>query len=122
MKTILLSLIASLVLLSCTKNAQSDLLSASRTTHSHKKPVVVTDTTTVYNLSAIVVDTTVSLTWDAVPNATSYWIFRNDIMIAIYTTPYFVDSYPLPGTSTYAVAPVINSTLCTKSQPVTVTY
>lgn len=64
----------------------------------------------------------VSLSWNSVPNATSYWIYRDNVVPAIVTTTSFIDRSVSPGTTyTYAIAAVVNSTLGPKSSPVTVT-
>ena len=66
--------------------------------------------------------TQVNLTWNSVPNATSYWIYRNNYVPAIVTSTNYVDKAVSPGTTyTYAVAAVVNSTLGPKSASVTVT-
>lgn len=66
--------------------------------------------------------TVVSLRWDAVPNATSYWIYRDGYVPAIVTTTSYADGYLSSHTTyTYEVAAVINSTLGPKCSPVTVT-
>jgi rhamnogalacturonan lyase-like protein len=65
--------------------------------------------------------TNVYLTWNSVTNATSYWVYRNNTMIAIVTSTNYTDNYALSGTSTYAVAAVVNSVLGQKSGSVTVT-
>jgi len=73
-------------------------------------------------LSATVTGATnISLTWNSVANATSYWVYRNNTMIAIVTSTYYTDNYALSGTNTYAVAAVVNSTLGQKSGSVSVT-
>ena len=66
--------------------------------------------------------TQVNLTWNSVPNATSYWIYRDSYVPAIVTTTNFADRTVSSGTTyTYAIAAVVNSTLGPKSSPVTVT-
>jgi hypothetical protein len=66
--------------------------------------------------------TEISLTWNSVPNATSYWIYRNTYVPAIVTTTNYIDRAVSPGTTyTYAIAAVVNSTLGPKSSSVTVT-
>ena len=66
--------------------------------------------------------TEISLTWNSVPNATSYWIYRNTYVPAIVTTTNYIDRAVSPGTTyTYAIAGVVNSTLGPKSSSVTVT-
>ena len=66
--------------------------------------------------------TSVNLSWNSVPNATTYWIYRDNVVPAIVTTTSFIDRSVSPGTTyTYAIAAVVNSTLGPKSSPVTVT-
>ncbi|HEU5168426.1 MAG TPA: fibronectin type III domain-containing protein [Chitinophagaceae bacterium] len=66
--------------------------------------------------------TTVNLTWNSVPNATAYWIYRNSYVPAIVSGTSYTDGYLSPGTTyTYAIAAVVNSTLGPKSSSVTVT-
>ena len=72
-------------------------------------------------LSASATGASVYLSWNSVANATSYWVYRNNTMIAIVTSTNYTDNYPLSGTNTYAVASVINSTLGQKSGSVSVT-
>jgi len=77
----------------------------------------------VTGLSAIASSpTSVNLTWNSVPNATTYWIYRDTYVPAIVTSTNFVDRSVSPGTTyTYAIAAVVNSTLGPKSSSVTVT-
>jgi len=63
----------------------------------------------------------VSLTWNAVSGATSYWVYRDNIVLAIVTTTSFTDVYAASGTHSYAVAAVVNSTLGSRSAAVSVT-
>ena len=66
--------------------------------------------------------TQINLTWNSVPNATSYWIYRNNYVPAIVTSTNYADKTVSPGTTyTYAIAAVVNSTLGPKSVSVTVT-
>ena len=66
--------------------------------------------------------TQVNLTWNSVPNATTYWIYRDSYVPAIVTSTNYVDGAVSPGTTyTYAIAAVVNSTLGPKSTSVTVT-
>ena len=66
--------------------------------------------------------TAVNLTWNSVPNATTYWIYRDNYVPAIVTSTNYVDRSVSPGTTyTYAIAAVVNSTLGPKSSSVTVT-
>ncbi|HEU5168425.1 MAG TPA: fibronectin type III domain-containing protein [Chitinophagaceae bacterium] len=66
--------------------------------------------------------TAVNLTWNSVPNATAYWIYRDSYVPAIVSSTSYTDGYLSPGTTyTYAIAAVVNSTLGPKSSSVTVT-
>jgi hypothetical protein len=66
--------------------------------------------------------TQINLTWNSVPNATSYWIYRNTYVPAIVTSTNYTDGSVSSGTTyTYAIAAVVNSTLGPKSSSVTVT-
>jgi len=66
--------------------------------------------------------TTVNLTWNSVPNATSYWIYRDGYVPAIVTSTNYTDGYLSSGTTyTYAIAAVVSSNLGPKSSSVTVT-
>lgn len=72
-------------------------------------------------LAASVVDGAVVLTWNAVSNATSYWIYRNSEVIAIYTSTTFTDRYVTAGYEySYQVAAVVASVLGPKSTRVTI--
>ena len=64
----------------------------------------------------------INLTWNSVPNATTYWIYRDNYVPAIVTSTNYADGSVSPGTTyTYAIAAVVNSTLGPKSSSVTVT-
>ena len=64
----------------------------------------------------------INLTWNSVPGATSYWIYRNNYVPAIVTSTSYTDNAVSSGTTyTYAIAAVVNSTLGPKSASVTVT-
>ena len=66
--------------------------------------------------------TEISLKWNSVPNATSYWIFRDNYVPAIVTSTSYADRSVNPGTTyTYAIAAVVNSTRGPKSSSLTVT-
>ena len=65
--------------------------------------------------------TKIKLTWNSVPDATTYWIYRNDYVPAIVPATNYADTAVHPGTTyTYAIAPVVNSVLGPKSALVTV--
>ena len=66
--------------------------------------------------------TEISLKWNSVPNATSYWIYRDKYVPAIVTSTNYADRSVSPGTTyTYAIAAVVNGTRGPKSSSVTVT-
>jgi hypothetical protein len=76
----------------------------------------------VTGLSATVTGpSTVYLSWNSLSGATSYWVYRNNQVVAIMTSTNYTDSYASAGTYTYSVAPVVNSVLGPKSTSVTVT-
>jgi hypothetical protein len=66
--------------------------------------------------------TEIKLSWNSVPNATTYWIYRDGYVPAIVPATSYTDGAVSPGTThTYAIAAVVNSTLGPKSASVTVT-
>jgi len=66
--------------------------------------------------------TQVNLSWNSVPGATTYWIYRDNYVPAIVTSTSYVDGAVSPGTTyTYAIAAVVNTVLGPKSSSVTVT-
>ena len=66
--------------------------------------------------------TEINLTWDSRPDATTYWIYRNDYVPAIVRATKYADKAVKPGTKyTYAIAPIVKGVLGPKSSPVTVT-
>ena len=66
--------------------------------------------------------TQVNLTWNSVPNATSYWIYRDIYVPAIIQSTSYADKSVSPGTTySYAIAAVVNGSLGPKSSWVTVT-
>jgi hypothetical protein len=66
--------------------------------------------------------TEIRLAWNSVPNATTYWIYRDGYVPAIIPYTNYTDKAVSPGTTyTYAIAAVVNSTLGPKSASVTVT-
>lgn len=74
-------------------------------------------------LSATAVGPTqVNLTWNSVPGATTYWIYRDIYVPAIITSTSYADKSVSPGTTySYAIAAVVNGSLGPKSSWVTVT-
>ena len=66
--------------------------------------------------------TQINLTWNSVPNAQGYWIYRDNYVPAIVQSTNYTDGSVSPGTTyTYAVAAVVNTVLGPKSVSVTVT-
>ncbi len=66
--------------------------------------------------------TEISLKWNRVPNATSYWIYRDKYVPAIIQNTNYADKSVSPGTTyTYAIAAVVNGTRGPKSSSVKVT-
>jgi hypothetical protein len=129
MKSLVVALgVFSLTAISCTKSDES-LQSNQSEIQSRKRPGGGGGTgetggiQQVTGLSAIASGSTqVNLTWNSVPNATSYWIYRDSYVPAIVTTTNYADKSVSPGTTyTYAIAAVVNSTLGPKSILVTVT-
>jgi len=63
----------------------------------------------------------IKLTWNSVPDATTYWIYRDDYVPGIVPATNYADKAVKPGTTyTYAIAPVVKSVLGPKSASVTV--
>ena len=128
MKSLVLALgFLSLTVISCTKSDEN-LQSNQSEIQSRHKPTgggsgVDNSIPQVTGLSANAAGpTVVNLTWNSVPNATSYWIYRDSYVPAIVTGTNYTDGSVSPGTTyTYAVAAVVNSTLGPKSGSVTVT-
>ena len=116
-----------LTVISCTKSDeslqsnQSEEIQSRR--HSSGGSGVSTSVPQVTGLSAYASGPTqVSLSWNSVAGATTYWIYRDNYVPAIVTSTSFVDGSVSPGTTyTYAIAAVVNSTLGPKSSSVTVT-
>ena len=113
----------SLVVMSCSKSdslPSSD--SQSKARHTSGGSGGDASIPQVTGLTATVTGTTVYLTWNSVAGATSYWVYRNNTVIAIMTNTNYTDNYATPGTTySYAIAPVVNSVLGTKCAAVTVT-
>ena len=54
----------------------------------------------------------VNLTWNSVPDATTYWIYRDIYVPAIITGTNYADRSVRPGTTyTYSIAPVVKGVL-----------
>ena len=126
MKSLVVALgVFSLTAISCTKTDESLQPNQSeiQSRRSHTGGGSVSSIPQVTGLSANASGSTqVNLTWNSVPNATSYWIYRDNYVPAIVTSTNYSDGAVSPGTTyTYAVAAVVNSTLGPKSVSVTVT-
>ena len=64
----------------------------------------------------------VYLSWNSVPNATSYRVYRDIYVPAIVSSTNYTDRSVSSGnTYTYSIAAIVNSTLGPKSSSVTVT-
>ena len=130
MKSLLVALVAlSLTAVSCSKSGetlqsnQSEEIQARRGGPKGGGYTPISTIPQVTGLSATATGpTSVSLTWNSVPNATSYWIYRNGYVPAIVTSTSYVDRGVSAGTTyTYAVAAVVAENLGPKSALVTVT-
>ena len=80
-------------------------------------------TSTVTGLSASASGPTmIKLTWNNVQNAMAYWVYRNNKVAAIISSPNHIDKGVSAGkTYTYAIAAVVDGALAPKSDSVTVT-
>jgi fibronectin type 3 domain-containing protein len=119
----------SLTAISCTKSDESLQPNQSEieTRRSHTGGGSVSSTPQVTGLSVTVSgQTQVNLSWDSVPNAQGYWIYRTtsgiEYVPAVVQSTNYVDGALSPGTTyTYAVAAVVNTVLGPKSVSVTIT-
>ena len=131
MKSLLVALgVFSLTTISCTKSDES--LQPNQTEiESKRRPHGGGGTTggetsgipQVTGLSATAAGPTqVNLSWNSVPGATSYWIYRDIYVPAIIQSTSYADRSVSPGTTySYAIAAVVNGSLGPKSSWVTVT-
>jgi len=129
MKSLLVALgVLSLMAISCTKSDEN-LQPNQSEIQSRKRPGggggtgETSGVQQVTGLSATAAGPTqVNLSWNSVPGATTYWIYRGTYVPAIVTGTSFVDRSVSSGTTyTYAIAAVVNSNLGPKSSSVTVT-
>ena len=126
MKNLLVAVMALiLTTMSCTKS-DDNLQSNDSEIQTRRRPSggsINTGIPAVTGLSATATSSTsVYLTWNSVPNATSYRIYRDIYVPGIVTSTNYTDRSVHPGTTyTYSIAAVVNSTLGPKSSPVTVT-
>ena len=128
MKSLLVALgFLSLTVISCTKSDESLQSNESEEIQSRRRPGggsgVSSSVPQVTGLSANAAGPTqVNLSWNSVPGATTYWIYRDNYVPAIVTSTNYVDGAVSPGTTyTYAIAAVVNTVLGPKSSSVTVT-
>ena len=129
MKSLVVALgVFSLTAISCTKSDES-LQSNQSEIQSRKRPGggggtgETSGVPQVTGLSATAAGPTqVNLSWNSVPGATTYWIYRGTYVPAIVTGTSYVDRSVSSGTTyTYSIAAVVNSVLGPKSSSVTVT-
>ena len=128
MKSLVAALgLLSLTVISCTKSDESLQSNQSEEIQSRRRPGggtgVSNSVPQVTGLSAYASGPTqVNLSWNSVPGATTYWIYRDNYVPAIVTSTNYVDGSVSPGTTyTYAIAAVVNTVLGPKSSSVTVT-
>lgn len=72
-------------------------------------------------LTATPVATGISLSWNAVASATTYWVWRDAYVFTIIPGTTVIDTTVTKDTHQYSVAAVVNSTLGPACTPVTVT-
>jgi|SRR5215204_4748737 len=128
MKSLLVALgFLSLTVISCTKSDESLQSNQSDEIQSKRRPGggsgVSSSVPQVTGLSATAAGPTqVNLSWNSVPGATAYWIYRDTYVPAIVAGTSYADRSVSSGTTyTYAIAAVVNNTLGPKSSSVTVT-
>ncbi len=87
------------------------------------KPQPVSSTPQVTGLTGVVVNTNSAyLKWTPVVNATTYWVYRNNYVLAIIPPSEYTDPGPLsPGTYTYEIRAVVATVLGPKSLPLVIT-
>lgn len=128
MKSLLVAIVAlSLATVSCTKT-QDDVSQSSNSEIQTRRGGGGSTTGTTNTIPAptgltatAVGGGQVALAWNAVSGGTSYWVYRDNIVLAIVTTTSFTDVYAGAGTHSYAVAAVVNSNLGSRSSSVSVT-
>ena len=127
MKSLVAALgLLSLTVISCTKSDESLQSNQSEEIQSRRRSgggSVSNSVPQVTGLSAYASGPTqVNLSWNSVPGATTYWIYRDNYVPAIVTSTNYVDGAVSSGTTyTYAIAAVVNTVLGPKSSSVTVT-
>jgi hypothetical protein len=125
MKNLLVALVILSLALSTTSCSKSDSVDPSQVERAHKGGGTTSGDPSVpqvTGLSATAINSTdISLSWSGVSGATSYWIYRNNYVIAIIQGTSYTDSGVSPGTYTYSIAAVVNQVLGPKSTSATVT-
>jgi hypothetical protein len=127
-----LAVVLSLATMSCTKSDEG-IKSNQSEIESKRRPggggsgggggEVISNIPAVTGLTATATGPTeVRLTWNSITNATTYWIYRDNYVLAIIPETSHIDVVASPGTTyTYAVAAVVSSNLGPRSASVTVT-
>ena len=122
MKSLAVALgVISLIVTSCASD--EDPQSKTLKTQSELGSGEVSNSSRVTGLSAKATGRTmINLTWDSVPNAAAYWIYRGTYVQAIVTSTSYNDRAVIPDTTyTYTIAAIVNDTLRPKSSSVKVT-
>lgn len=72
--------------------------------------------------ATLMADNNVYVSWNPVTNATSYWVYRDGIVLSIIQATNFTDMYAGTHiTHTYNIAAVVNSTLGPQSSGAQIT-
>lgn len=121
MKNLILFFALVISFTSCTKQASNQLAPMAKGNPHHNSGGGSNTVPQVTGLSATQTSSGVYLQWNAVTNATAYWIYRNNYVGWIVNSTSYTDGSATPGTYTYQVAAVVNSTLGPKSSSVTIT-
>ena len=125
-----LAVVLSLTTISCTKTDEGIQSNESEIQTRRPKGGVTGGSSSVQQVTGLTANasgpTQINLTWNSVPNAQGYWIYRttagNEYVPAIIQSTNYVDGAVSPGTTyTYAIAAVVNTVLGPKSVSVTVT-
>jgi hypothetical protein len=122
------AVILSLTVSSCSKTESLEGTQVESQSRAHKGGGSGGGSTTVAQVTGLTANalsaTEIYLTWNGVPEATEYWIFRNGAVVGIvvYPTSYTDNNSLTPGTTyNYEVAASVKGVLGLKSTTVTVT-